>query len=332
MKVFQYLRPSKVQDAIRAVSSDPGARFIAGGTNLIDLMKRGIVAPNKLVDINHLPLKRINYQSGRLKIGALALNSEVAAHPIVLAKQPLLAQALNAGASGQLRNMATVGGNALQQTRCPYFYDIAFPCNKRQPGSGCAAVEGINRIHAIFGVEKETATQSCIAVHPSDMSVALAALDAEVTIAGTGGERKIPFTSLHRLPGDQPERNTTLERNELITGIEIPDNGFGKHAHYLKVRDRASFAFAIVSVAAVLDIKDSRINTARLVMGGVAHKPWRLFEAEQHLVGKPVSEAEFRQAAELGMRGAVTFGHNDYKLKMAPNAVVQALLYAAGLE
>ncbi|WP_439555144.1 FAD binding domain-containing protein [Dyadobacter sp.] len=332
MKAFQYLRPSRVHDAIRAVTSDPGSRFIAGGTNLIDLMKRGIVSPDKLVDINHLPLKKISYQPGRLKIGALALNSEVAEHQLVLQKQPLLAQALDAGASGQLRNMATVAGNALQQTRCPYFYDTAFPCNKRKPGSGCAAVEGINKMHAIFGVEKSNAAQSCIAVHPSDMSVALAALDAEVIIEGKSGERKIAFTDLHRLPGNQPERDTILERNELITGIEIPDNDFGMHSHYLKVRDRASFAFAIVSVAAALDLKEGRVNAVRLAMGGVAHKPWRLFEAEQHLLGKPVSEALFRQAAELGMRGAVSFGQNDYKLRMAPNAVVLALLHAAAIE
>ncbi|CAG5072407.1 Aldehyde oxidoreductase FAD-binding subunit PaoB [Dyadobacter sp. CECT 9623] len=332
MKPFQYLRPSKLKAAIEMVSGDPQARYIAGGTNLIDLMKRGIVAPEKLVDINHLPLKKIEYKTGVLRIGALALNSEVAAHETVLQKHPLLAQALDSGASGQLRNMATVGGNILQKTRCTYFYDTALPCNKREPESGCSALEGINRLHAIFGTETENPAKTCIAVHPSDMCVALAALDADVLLSGPGGERRIKIADLHRLPGANPELDTNLERGELITAVEIRDNAFARNSHYLKVRDRASYAFAIVSVAAALDIDNGQIRSARLAMGGVAHKPWRLIAAEKSLEGQPVTESSFRKAAEVAMVGARGFGQNDFKLKLAPNAIVQALLTAAGIE
>ena len=326
MNQFQYVQPTKQKAAIAALTKDPNAVFIAGGTNLLDLMKRGIVAPEKLVDINKLPLKKINHENNSLQIGALALNSEVAQNKLVLEKQPLLAQALNAGASGQLRNMATVGGNILQRTRCPYFYDIALPCNKREPGSGCGALEGYNRMHAIFGF-----SDKCIAVHPSDMSVALAALDATVLVAGPKGERQILFTDLHRLPGDQPEKDTNLERGELILAIVIPDGPFVQQVHYLKVRDRAAYAFALVSVAAALATNNNIITSARLAMGGVAHKPWRLFEAERFLVGKPVSEKIFRDAAETALQGAKAFAHNTYKLKLAPNIMVEALKTAAGI-
>jgi xanthine dehydrogenase YagS FAD-binding subunit len=331
MKPFQYIRPTKLNEAIFAVAADPGSCFIAGGTNLIDLMKRGIDSPEKLVDINDLPLKKIEQKAGFLHIGALALNSEVADHKLVIQKYPLLAQALQTGASGQLRNMATVGGNMLQQTRCPYFYDTAFPCNKRQPGAGCAALSGINRMHAIFGTPENDLNKSCIAVHPSDMSVALLALDARVVVLGKTGERKIAFADLHRLPGSSPDKDTNLEHGELILAVEIPEAPFAKHAHYLKVRDRASYAFALVSVAGALDIRENRIQGARLALGGVAHKPWRLLEAEQLLVGKPVSEAVFLQAAEVSMRGARAFEHNTYKLKLTPNAIVEALKIAAGI-
>ncbi|MGV3586562.1 MAG: FAD binding domain-containing protein [Adhaeribacter sp.] len=326
MNQFQYVQPTKQKAAIEALVKNANAQFIAGSTNLLDLMKHGIVAPEKLVDINKLPLKKISHDNGNLRIGALALNSEVADNKLVLAKQPLLAQALNAGASGQLRNMATMGGNILQRTRCPYFYDIALPCNKREPGSGCSALAGFNRMHAIFGY-----SDKCIAVHPSDMSVALAALDATVVVAGPQGERQILFTDLHRLPGDQPEKDTTLARGELILDIIIPDTPFAQQVHYLKVRDRASYAFALVSVAAALATQNNIITAARLAMGGVAHKPWRLSEAEKNLVGKPVSEKTFQEAAEEAMRGAKAFTHNAYKLKLAPNILVEALKTAAGI-
>lgn len=325
MNPFQYVRPTKQQAAIDAVAKDPNAKFIAGGTNLVDLMKRGIVNPQKLVDINRLPLARIERENNGLRIGALALNSVVAEDQQVREKQPLLALALNAGASPQLRNMATVGGNMLQRTRCAYFYDTALPCNKREPGSGCGALEGINRMHAIFGF-----SDKCIAVHPSDMSVALVALDATVQVSGPKGNRSIPFADFHRLPGDTPEKDTNLEPGELITAVDIPDGPFTKHVHYQKVRERASYAFALLSVAAALDIDgNNTIKAARLAMGGVAHKPWRLTAAEQALVGKPATEETFRQAAAVAMQGARAFKHNAYKLKLGPNTIVQALKTAA---
>ncbi|MDB5268069.1 MAG: xanthine dehydrogenase family protein subunit [Hymenobacter sp.] len=325
MNQFQYIRPTKQQAAIDAVAKDPNARFIAGGTNLVDLMKRGVMTPQKLVDINRLPLNKIEHQNNGLSIGALALNSAVAEDRQVREKQPLLALALNAGASPQLRNMATVGGNMLQRTRCAYFYDTTMPCNKRQPGTGCGALEGVNRMHAIFGF-----SDKCIAVHPSDMSVALVALDAVVQVSGPQGNRSIPFADFHRLPGDTPEKDTNLEPGELITGVDVPDGPFTKHVHYQKVRERASYAFALLSVAAALDIDGSNtIKAARLAMGGVAHKPWRLTAAEQALVGKLATEETFRQAAAVAMQGAKAFKHNAYKLKLGPNAIVQALKTAA---
>lgn len=327
---FQYLRASSPKSAIDRVRTDPSAQFIAGGTNLIDLMKRGVMAPPKLVDINNLPLRDITDAGKAIRIGALALNSTVADHTLVLKKHPLLAQALNAGASAQIRNMATVGGNMMQRTRCPYFYDPSLPCNKRTPGSGCGAVAGINRMHAIFGLEPVPDQHVCIAVHPSDMCVALAALDATVELSGPDGDRTIPFTGFHRLPGSNPQQDNTLRHGELITALRLPDNGFAAHSHYLKIRDRASYAFALISVAAALDLKGKTIQQARLAMGGVAHKPWRLTEAEQVLIGKPATEATFREAAQVAMRGARAFEHNTYKLKLAPAAIVEALTRAAG--
>jgi len=321
---FQYMRPTKQKAAIDALVKDQNAIFIAGGTNLIDLMKRGIMTPEKLVDINKLPLRKIEKENGSIRIGALALNRDVAEDKLILEKQPLLAQALNAGASAQLRNMATVGGNIMQRTRCYYFYDTALPCNKREPGSGCGALEGFNRMHAIFGF-----SDKCIAVHPSDMSVALTALDATVLVLGPKGERRIPFIDFHRLPGDRPEIDTNLEKGELILSVDIPDGPFTKNVHYLKVRERASYAFALVSVAAALSIENNIIKDARLAMGGVAHKPWRLAAAEKALVGKPASEDTFKQAAAIAMQGAKAFEHNAYKLKLGPNTIVQALKVAA---
>jgi xanthine dehydrogenase YagS FAD-binding subunit len=324
MNQFQYVRATKPQAAIDVVAKDPTATFIAGGTNLVDLMKRGVVTPQKLVDINRLPLAKIERQGNALRVGALALNSAVANDAQVRERHPLLALALNAGASGQLRNMATVGGNMLQRTRCSYFYDLSMPCNKRQPGTGCGALEGINRMHAIFG-----ASDKCIAVHPSDMSVALVALDATLLVSGPKGDRQIPFADLHRLPGDTPEKDTNLLPGELITAVDIPDSPFTKHVHYQKVRERASYAFALVSAAAALDVDGNTIKAARLALGGVAHKPWRLTAAEQALVGQPATEASFRRAAEVAMQGAKAFKHNAYKLKLAPNTLVQALKTAA---
>ncbi|AMM51329.1 FAD-binding molybdopterin dehydrogenase [Rufibacter sp. DG15C] len=322
---FQYVKPSKAQAAIDTVTKEQTAMFIAGGTNLIDLMKRGVMNPEKLVDINKLPLRKIEKEDGGTRIGALALNSAVAEDKLILEKHPLLAQALNAGASAQLRNMATVGGNLMQRVRCPYFYDTAMPCNKREPGTGCAALEGYNRMHAIFGH-----SDKCIAVNPSDMNVALVALDATVLVSGPKGDRKIPFVDFHRLPGDTPHIDTNLLKGELITEVQIPENPYTKNVHYLKVRDRNSYAFALVSAAVALELNGSTIKSARLAMGGVAHKPWRLTEAEQFLAGKPATEATFKQAAEVAMRGAKAFEHNKFKLELGPNTLVQALKNAAG--
>ncbi|QRR00074.1 FAD binding domain-containing protein [Dyadobacter sandarakinus] len=323
---FQYERASTAKAAISSLAGSSQAKFIAGGTNLIDLMKRQVEAPARLVDINAVPLKDIQRKDGKTSIGALALNSQVADSKLIIDNHPLLSQALNAGASAQIRNMATVGGNMMQRTRCPYFYDTALPCNKREPGSGCGALKGLNRMHAIFGTSEQ-----CIAVHPSDMCIALVALDATVVVAGPKGERRIPFEEFHRLPGTQPEKDNTLQSNELIMSVEIPDYAFNKHAYYMKIRDRASYAFALVSVAAALDMDGKVIREARLAMGGVAHKPWRLKEAEKALAGKPATEETFRQAAELAMQGAKAFKYNAFKLKLGPNVIVEALKNAAGL-
>ena len=298
--------------------------FIAGGTNLVDLMKRGITTPQKLVDINNLPLKEVRKEGAKLTVGALALNGAVADNELVRKEQPLLSLALQAGASAQLRNMATIGGNMMQRTRCPYFYNPDMPCNKREPGTGCGALKGFNRMHAIF-----TDSEKCIAVQPSDMSVALVALDTTVLVTGPKGDRRIPFQNFHRLPGDMPQKDNTLERGELILGVEIPDNNFEKNVHYLKIRDRESYAFALVSVAAAMDMQGSTIRDVRLAMGGVAHKPWRLPEAEAFLKGKTASEALFREAAALAMRGAKGFGHNNFKLGLAPTTIVEALKTAS---
>lgn len=322
---FEYSRVTSVKAAIDTSLKNPGSGFIAGGTNLVDLMKKGVMSPSRLIDINQLPLKQIEDTDKGLHIGALAINSEVAADKLVQEKYPLLAMALKAGASAQLRNMATVGGNMMQRTRCSYFYDTAMPCNKRQPGSGCGAIGGYNRMHAIFGTSPQ-----CIAVHPSDMCVALAALDATVHIAGAKGERMIRFTDFHRLAGSTPQLDNNLQKGELITGITIPSAPLYKHAHYLKIRDRASYAFALVSVAAAFDFNgnDNIIRSARLAMGGVAHKPWRLITAEKFLTGKKASEDVFKQAATLAMKDAKSFGSNDFKLKMAPAAITQACVNA----
>ncbi len=326
MNQFQYVRPSDVKSAITILTKDSGAACIAGGTNLVDLMKKGIVTPQKLVDINNLPLKSIEQKSKTVRIGALALNSDVADNKMIKEQQPLLSLALNAGASPQLRNMATVGGNILQRTRCSYFYDNSMPCNKRQPGSGCGALKGYNRMHAIYGQ-----SESCIAVHPSDMCVALSALDAIVIINDIKGEHRIPINDFLRLPGDHPEKDNMLDKAAIITGVEIPHNNFEKNSYYLKIRDRSSYAFALVSVAAALDISDGIIRSARLALGGVAHKPWRLYQCEKQLIGKQVSESGFRDVATLATKDARGYEHNAFKLKMVPKAIVEALQKASGI-
>jgi len=326
MNSFQYTRSSAVAGAIQSLAKEPQAHLLAGGTNLVDLMKMGVVRPERVVDINSLPMKAIEKTPRGLRLGALATNSEVADHPLVLQDYPLLALAINAGASPQLRNMATVGGNLMQRTRCNYFFDTTMPCNKRVPGSGCGALEGYNRMHALFG-----ASEHCIAVHPSDMCVAMVALDAVVHIRGPKGERAIPFGEFHRLPGDHPEKDNTLDRTELITSVELPATAaaFRGHVHYLKVRDRSSYAFALVSVAAALDLDGTTIRSARLAMGGVAHKPWRLHAAEDFLKGKTVSDEVFTQAATLAMQGAKAYQYNKFKLTLAPNAILLALKTAS---
>jgi len=323
---FDYVKSSSVKSAIDAFNKDASSQFIAGGTNLVDLMKRGVTSPQKLIDITGLPLKNIELKNDVIRIGALALNSEVAQHELIVKKLPLLSQALKAGASPQLRNMATVGGNILQRTRCTYFYDTAMPCNKREPGSGCGALKGYNRMHAIFG-----ASENCIAVHPSDMCVALAALDATVVVSNAKTERKIAFRDFHRLPGTTPQKDNNLIRGEMITAIEVPQNAFAKNYLYTKIRDRASYAFALVSVAAAMDLKNNIIHDARLAMGGVAHKPWRLTAAENFLKGKQASVQNFRQAASIAMKDAKGYGHNNFKLKLAPNTIVETLKTVSGI-
>lgn len=331
MKPFLYVQPKTVKEAIQVVNSDPNAQFIAGGTNITDLMKRGIASPNKLVDINELPLKQIVEKSKYIRIGALAPNSVVAEHKLITENYPLLSQSLKAGASGQLRNMATVGGNLLQKTRCDYFYDSNFRCNKRNPGSGCAALNGINRMHAIFGVSENTNETACICVHPSDMTVALMALDATVVLMGVKGEKKVPLSDMYSPMSDRPEKEFNIKREELIIAVEIPKIPLFTHNHYLKVRDRASYAFAVISVAVALDIQNNRIQTARMAMGGVAYKPWRNLEVEKMLVGQPVSETLFQRAAELFMKDAYAFEHNTFKLKLALKSIVHALNIATSI-
>lgn len=324
MKNFQIIRALSSGSAVSSIAKESSAMFIAGGTNLVDLMKKGVTEPDKLIDINGLDLKKIEFLTGKVSIGALAKNSQVAEDKTIKENYPLLALALAAGASQQIRHMATVGGNMLQRTRCAYFYNTDMPCNKRKPKSGCGAIGGANRMHAIFGT-----SDSCIAVHPSDMCVALAALDAKVLVEGPKGKRELKFTDFHRLPGNTPEKDNNLDAKEIITSVEIPDNNFTKHVHYLKVRDRSSYAFALISVAVGLDIKNNVINEARLAMGGVAHKPWRLTETEEYLKGKSVSAETFRHAADLAMKGAKSYGENDFKLTLGPNAIIEALTIAA---
>ena len=320
MRAFTYERPDNVAAAM-AAASQPGASFIAGGTNLLDLMKIDVEQPTHLVDISRLPLREVaETPDGGLRIGALVSNTDLAADQRVRQRYPVLAMALLNGASGQLRNQATTAGNLLQRTRCPYFYDVAMPCNKRQPGSGCSALAGFNRMHAILG-----ASQACIAVHPSDMAVAMAALHAEIELQTPAGlSRKMPIAELHRLPGQNPERDTTLARGELITAVILPPPPAGRQT-YRKVRDRASFAFALVSVAAIVDAGGGKIRDARLALGGVAHKPWVPEEAERELAGAPAETGSYESAARAALREAQTYSHNEFKVPLAERLVARTL-------
>jgi xanthine dehydrogenase YagS FAD-binding subunit len=322
---FEYSRASDVADAVRRIAADPKAKFIAGGTNLVDLMKVDVERPTRLIDISRLPLRAVEETAeGGLRIGALVPNSDLAYHPLVEKRYPLLASAILAGASQQLRNMASTGGNLLQRTRCAYFYDTATPCNKRQPGSGCSAIDGLNRGHAILGT-----SDACIAVHPSDMCVVLAALDAKVRVMGPAGERVIAFADFHRLPGDTPNVDTNLKRDEIITAVELPARGFATNYSYLKIRDRLSYAFALVSVAAALELDGGTIRDVRLGLGGVAHKPWRNTAAEVALRGQAANEQAFAQIADLYLRDAKGRGHNTFKIDLARRGIIRTLTQAA---
>jgi xanthine dehydrogenase YagS FAD-binding subunit len=322
---FQYARANDVADAVRQMSAGSAAKFIAGGTNLLDLMKDDVETPAQLIDISRLPLKTVEETTdGGLRIGALVPNSDLAYHPLVTQRYPMLGSAILAGASAQLRNMASTGGNLLQRTRCFYFYDTVTPCNKREPGTGCSAIKGINRINAILG-----ASEACIATHPSDMCVALAVLEAKVHVTRPSGARTIAFADFHRLPGDTPQRDTNLAANEIVTTVELPALGFAKNYTYLKIRDRLSYAFALVSVAVGLEMDGNTIRHARFALGGVAHKPWRNEAAEAMLNGQPATEETFRRAADLVLRDAKGFEHNTFKIDLARRTIVRGLTQAA---
>jgi xanthine dehydrogenase YagS FAD-binding subunit len=322
---FQYARAHDVADAVRQIAADPKAKFIAGGTNLIDLMKEDVERPSRLIDISRLPLKTVEEAAnGGLRIGALVPNSDLAYHPLIEQRYPVIGSAIRAGASAQLRNMASTGGNLMQRTRCAYFYDTATPCNKREPGSGCSAINGLNRGHAILG-----ASEACIATHPSDMCVALVALDATVHVTGPTGDRAIAFADFHRLPGSTPQDDTNLQRNEMVTAVELPPRGFAANYTYLKIRDRLSYAFALVSIAAALELEGGTIKEARLALGGVAHKPWRDPAAEASLRGQAAEEAAFTRAADILLRDARGYAHNSFKVDLARRGIIRALTQAA---
>ena len=329
MRPFKYSRATEANSAVRMLAANQNARILAGGTNILDLMKEDVERPDELVDVTRLNFSQVRIVSdganrGGVSIGGLGKNTDTANHPLVRQNFPLLTQAILAGASAQIRNMATNGGNLNQRTRCSYFYDTATPCNKREPGTGCGALEGVNRMHAIFGWSKE-----CVAVMPSDMCIALVALDAVVKVQGANGqERSIPFADYHRLPGDTPQKDNNLNQGEMITAIEIPKNNFAGKSYYLKVRDRASYAFALVSVAAALETDGDSIKNVRVAMGGVSHKPWRAAEAEKFLVGKAATEANFKLAADAEMRNAKPLEHNKFKVELGRRAIVRALTQA----
>ena len=329
MRPFKYSTTAETHTATQMVTVNRHAKFLAGGTNILDLMKEDVERPDELVDINHLSFIQIKIitegqNSGGVSIGGLCKNTDTANDMIIRQNFPLLTQAILCGASAQIRNMATNGGNLNQRTRCSYFYDTAMPCNKREPGTGCAARQGINKMHAVFGWSDD-----CVAVHPSDMCVALSALDAIVKVQGADGkERVIPFADYHRLPGNAAQKDNTLNHGELITAIEIPKNNFAAKSYYLKVRERSSYAFALVSVAAALEMNGNQIKQVRIAMGGVAHKPWRAKEAEKFLVGKSANEENFKQAAESEMRNAKPLAHNKFKVELGRRSIVRALTIA----
>jgi xanthine dehydrogenase YagS FAD-binding subunit len=322
---FQYARADDLEEALQLIANESGAKFVAGGTNLIDLMKMEVERPTKVIDINRLPLSQIeSTPSGGLRIGALVRNSDLAYHPLVERHYPVLASAVLAGASQQLRNMASTGGNLLQRTRCAYFYDTVTPCNKREPGSGCSAMHGHNRMHAILG-----ASDACIAVHPSDMAVAFSILEAKVHVTSASGDRVIEFADFHRLPGDTPQRDTNLNAGEIITAIELPPRGFAKNYTYLKVRDRLSYAFALISVAVGLELDGGVVAEARLALGGIAHKPWRDRQAEAALRGQPPNAESFSRAADILLRDAKGHEHNKFKIDLTRCCIVRALTQAS---
>ncbi|MBA2694096.1 MAG: xanthine dehydrogenase family protein subunit M [Rubrobacter sp.] len=321
MKPYRYERSEDVSGTISTIAEEPEGAFLAGGTNIVDLMKLGVMSPDMLVDVRRLTPDDVEEtEDGGVRIGAAVTNSDLAAERTIRSRYPAISEALLSGASAQLRNMATTGGNLLQRTRCVYFQDTTTPCNKREPGSGCSAIEGHNKNHAILG-----ASEHCVATHPSDMAVAMTALDAFVVTHGPDGERRIPIEELHRLPGSEPERDTILEHGELITAVELPPTAFFSNSKYRKVRERASYAFALVSVAAAMDVEDGVIRDVRIALGGVAHKPWRATKAEEALRGEPVSEANFRAAAEIELEDAEPLSGNAYKIPLARNVIVRTL-------
>ncbi|GAA4983251.1 FAD binding domain-containing protein [Actinopolymorpha pittospori] len=321
MNPFEYVRATDAASAVATVSAHPGARFLGAGTNLVDHMKLGVARPDLLVDVSRLPFDHVEQRpDGGLRIGAAVRNTDLAIHPTVRACYPALSRALLAGASAQLRNLATTGGNLLQRTRCVYFQDVTTPCNKREPGSGCSAIDGYNRDHAILG-----ASEHCVATHPSDMAVAMTAFDARVVVLGVDGERTIALTDFYRLPGEEPERDTVLGHGDLIVAVDLPELPVAAHSTYRKVRDRASYAFALVSVAAALDVADGTVREARLAFGGVAHRPWRASRAEEVLRGAPATTETFRRAADAELAAARPLAGNAFKVPMARNTVISVL-------
>lgn len=329
MRELDYVRASDVEEAVALVSGDPDARYLGGGTNLVDHLKLGIARPARLVDVSRLGLDGVEEQDGPdgrvLHVGANVRNSDLAAHPVVRSAFPVLSRALLSGASGQLRHQASTGGNLLQRTRCVYFQDVTTPCNKREPGSGCSAVGGYGRQDAVLG-----ASEHCVATHPSDMAVAMAALDAVVVVHGPQGERRVPVRELHRLPGDRPDLDTVLEHGDLVTGVELPFTDAARCSTYLKVRDRASYAFALVSVAAALELDGDVVRDVRIAWGGVAHKPWRATAAEEALTGQAVDEDAVRAAVDAELADATTTDQTAYKLPMLRGATTRTLLRLAG--
>jgi xanthine dehydrogenase YagS FAD-binding subunit len=329
MNNVSYSRATNVNDAVNKVTNHAGAAYLAGGTNIVDLLKYFITSADELVDVTRIPEHHeiIENQDGGIRLGAFATNADTAYNTIIEQRYPLLNKAILAGASPQIRNMATNGGNLLQRTRCYYFYDVSSPCNKREPGSGCSAIGGYNRIMAIMGT-----SEHCIAVFPSDMCIALAALDAVVNISGPAGDRSLPFADFHRLPGDTPQLDNNLLHGEIITSIDLPAKGFEKNYSYLKIRDRNSYAFALVSVATGLELDGDVIKEARIALGGLAHKPWRVTAAEDYLIGKTATRDNFAVAADIILEGAVPYEYNSYKIALAKKAIIRNCIMALNPE